>query len=294
MSHERWQRCRCQRRCLSQGRPRAASRRWRWRWPRSSAASIVNADSMQVYRDLRVITARPTPAEEARVPHRLYGHVDAAENYSVGRWCRDVGEALAEIAARRPRADPGRRHRALFQGADRGPGGGAADPGRDPRASARRGCRAKASRALHAELSRAIPSTAQRLMPNDRARICARAGGGAGDRPLARRLAPRGHAAAGRSGARGQGLPHLRARGARARASRRALPRCSTAGALDEVRRAGRARARSAAAGDEGARRALADPPSQRRDLARRGGGRRASWTPAATPSGRSPGSAIR
>src|SRR4029077_20986643 len=51
---------------------------------------IVNADSMQVYLDLRVITARPTAAEESRVPHRLYGHVDAAENYSVGRWCRDV------------------------------------------------------------------------------------------------------------------------------------------------------------------------------------------------------------
>ena len=60
---------------------------------------IVNADSMQVYRDLRIITARPTAEEEARVPHRLYGHVDAAENYSVGRWCRDVGEALGEIAA---------------------------------------------------------------------------------------------------------------------------------------------------------------------------------------------------
>ena len=49
---------------------------------------VINADSMQVYRDLRIITARPTPEEEARVPHRLYGHVDAAENYSVGRWLR--------------------------------------------------------------------------------------------------------------------------------------------------------------------------------------------------------------
>ena len=48
---------------------------------------IINADSMQVYRDLRVITARPTLQEEAQQPHRLYGHVDAAENYSVGRWC---------------------------------------------------------------------------------------------------------------------------------------------------------------------------------------------------------------
>ena len=57
--------------------------------------TIINADSMQVYRDLRIITARPTPEEEARVPHRLYGHVDAAENYSVGRWCADAGAALA-------------------------------------------------------------------------------------------------------------------------------------------------------------------------------------------------------
>src|SRR5687767_2629728 len=53
---------------------------------------------MQVYRDLRIITARPTPDEEARVPHRLYGHVDAAENYSVGRWLGDVQVALADTA----------------------------------------------------------------------------------------------------------------------------------------------------------------------------------------------------
>src|SRR5262249_36732469 len=57
---------------------------------------IVNADSMQVYRDLRIITARPTAAEEEQAPHRLYGHVDAADNYSVGRWCREAGATLAE------------------------------------------------------------------------------------------------------------------------------------------------------------------------------------------------------
>src|SRR6201996_8395431 len=57
---------------------------------------VVNADSMQVYRDLRIITARPAPEEEARVPHRLYGHVDPAENYSVGRWCNEAAAALAE------------------------------------------------------------------------------------------------------------------------------------------------------------------------------------------------------
>ena len=82
--------------CSSQGRPRAASRRSRWRSPNRFGGIVINADSMQVYRDLRIITARPTPDEEARVPHRLYGHVDAAENYSVGRWCADARAALAE------------------------------------------------------------------------------------------------------------------------------------------------------------------------------------------------------
>src|SRR5215471_8803515 len=57
---------------------------------------IINADSMQVYRDLRIITARPTPDDEKRMPHRLYGHVDAAENYSVGRWFGEAAAALAD------------------------------------------------------------------------------------------------------------------------------------------------------------------------------------------------------
>ncbi len=65
----------------------------------SSAAPIVNADSMQVYRDLRVITARPSPEEERRAPHRLYGHVDAAVNYSTGQWLRDVAAVLDEAKA---------------------------------------------------------------------------------------------------------------------------------------------------------------------------------------------------
>ena len=55
---------------------------------------VINANSMQVYRDLRIITARPTPKEEARVPHRLYGRIDAAENYSVGRWRTDAAATL--------------------------------------------------------------------------------------------------------------------------------------------------------------------------------------------------------
>src|SRR5215813_4716214 len=57
---------------------------------------VINADSMQVYGDIKVITARPTDAEAARVTHRLYGHVDAAVNYSVGQYVIDAGAALAE------------------------------------------------------------------------------------------------------------------------------------------------------------------------------------------------------
>ena len=56
-------------------------------------------NSMQVYRDLRIITARPTPKEEARAPHRLYGRIDAAENYSVGRWRTDAAAAIDDDAS---------------------------------------------------------------------------------------------------------------------------------------------------------------------------------------------------
>jgi tRNA dimethylallyltransferase len=59
-----------------------------------SGATIVNADSMQVYRELRVISARPTAEDEAAAPHRLYGHVAAAIRYSVGQWLRDAAAAL--------------------------------------------------------------------------------------------------------------------------------------------------------------------------------------------------------
>src|SRR5205823_13637744 len=60
---------------------------------------VINADSMQVYGDLRIITARPTRGDEARVPHRLYGHVDAAVNFSAGAWVSDAAKALEEAQA---------------------------------------------------------------------------------------------------------------------------------------------------------------------------------------------------
>lgn len=60
---------------------------------------VINADSMQVYRELRVLTARPTTAEEAAVPHRLYGVLSAAERCSAGRWLRMALPAIEEAFA---------------------------------------------------------------------------------------------------------------------------------------------------------------------------------------------------
>jgi tRNA dimethylallyltransferase len=131
---------------------------------------IVNADSMQVYRDLRIITARPSPEDEARVPHRLYGHVDAAGNYSVGRWCADVRAVLTEAreAGRLPIlvGGTGLYFKALTQGLSAVP---PTPP--DIRAAVRARCDAEGAAALHAELSQRDPATAARLKPADRMRI---------------------------------------------------------------------------------------------------------------------------
>ena len=51
---------------------------------------IINADSMQVYKELRILTARPSVEEEAQSPHRLYGTVNGAEQYSVAQWLADA------------------------------------------------------------------------------------------------------------------------------------------------------------------------------------------------------------
>lgn len=60
---------------------------------------VVNADALQVYEGWRVLTARPSVEEEARVPHRLYGHVPVQQGHSAGRWRRECREALSEAAA---------------------------------------------------------------------------------------------------------------------------------------------------------------------------------------------------
>ncbi len=131
---------------------------------------IVNADSMQVYRDLRVITARPTAEDEARAQHLNYGHVDAAVNYSTGQWLRDVGDVLVELRAQGRRAilvgGTGLYFKALTQGLAAVPPIPA-----DIRAAVRARLQSEGAPALHAELARRDPEMAARLMVNDRSRI---------------------------------------------------------------------------------------------------------------------------
>ncbi len=131
---------------------------------------VINADSMQVYRDLRIITARPTPEEEARAPHRLYGHVDAVENYSVGRWCEDIRAALAQADAegRVPivTGGTGLYFKGLTQGLAAVPPVSA-----EVRAAIRARLERDGPQAMHAELARRDPAMAERLQPADRTRV---------------------------------------------------------------------------------------------------------------------------
>ena len=131
---------------------------------------VINADSMQVYRDLRIITARPAREDEARVPHRLYGHVDASANFSAGAWLNDAAKALEEAQAqgRLPIfvGGTGLYFKALTSGLSAVP---------PVPAEVRDGVRARLQRdgveALHAELARIDPGAAERLKPRDRTRI---------------------------------------------------------------------------------------------------------------------------
>ncbi|MBR0963219.1 tRNA (adenosine(37)-N6)-dimethylallyltransferase MiaA [Bradyrhizobium diazoefficiens] len=136
----------------------------------STGGVVINADSMQVYRDLRIITARPTRAEEALVPHHLYGHVDAAVKFSAGAWVNDAAKALeaAQAEGRLPIfvGGTGLYFKALTAGLSVVP---------PIPAEVRDDVRARLDRngveALHAELAARDPRAAERLNLRDRTRI---------------------------------------------------------------------------------------------------------------------------
>ncbi len=137
---------------------------------RIGRAVIINADSMQVYRDLAVLTARPSAAEVARVPHALFGMVDGGEAYSVARYTEDAGRVLAEAWAGGlvpvVVGGTGLYFKALLEGLSPVP---AIDP------AIRQRLRDQAAEAgaarMHALLAALDPAMAARLVPTDTQRI---------------------------------------------------------------------------------------------------------------------------
>ncbi|OWK29270.1 tRNA dimethylallyltransferase [Sphingomonas dokdonensis] len=127
---------------------------------------IINADASQVYRDLRVITARPSVADEAAAEHRLYGHVDGAIACSAADWAEEARAAIAAVMAegRLPilTGGTGLYMRTLLDGI-------APVPAID--AGVRAAVRALPVKEAYAALTLEDPAAAQRLAPADSARV---------------------------------------------------------------------------------------------------------------------------
>ncbi len=137
---------------------------------RRIGGAVVNANSMQVYRDLRILTARPTPEEERSVSHEMFGHVDASVNYSVGRWLEDFRLLLDRLA--QEGATPvvaggtGMYYKAVLYGLSDIPQVPA-----EVREKVRAAAQGRAPDDLHARLAERDPETAARLRPTDPQRI---------------------------------------------------------------------------------------------------------------------------
>ncbi|MCX8996411.1 tRNA (adenosine(37)-N6)-dimethylallyltransferase MiaA [Rhizobiaceae bacterium BDR2-2] len=131
---------------------------------------VINADSMQVYDTLRVLTARPSLEDEAAAPHRLYGHVSASRAYSTGEWLRDASALLAVLRAdgRLPVfvGGTGLYFKALTGGLSDMP-----EIDQAVRCQVRLRLKEEGAEALHAELARRDAETAADLQPADGQRI---------------------------------------------------------------------------------------------------------------------------
>jgi tRNA dimethylallyltransferase len=131
---------------------------------------VINADSMQVYRELRILTARPTDAEEARAEHDLYGFVSGTQAYSAGRYGTDAAQAIIRASARRRMpiivGGTGLYFKVLLEGLSPVPG---VDP--EVRAFWRAEAAALPPQRLHALLRARDPEMAARLRASDPQRI---------------------------------------------------------------------------------------------------------------------------
>ena len=124
-------------------------------------AAVVNMDALQVYGDLRILTARPTRDETQQAPHRLFGHVDATASYDVARWLAEAREALAGGAAVLV-GGTGLYLAAALHGL-------APVPTIDP--AVRETVRSRSREENWAELGRLDPASTNRLRPSDTQRI---------------------------------------------------------------------------------------------------------------------------
>jgi tRNA dimethylallyltransferase len=132
--------------------------------------AIINADSMQVYKEAPILTAQPMPADRRHVPHLLYGHISVDEVYSVGRYAEDAAAAWAQVLAQGKLpifvGGSGLYFMALTDGL-------AQIPPTPP--EIRQNARARLAEigvaALHAELMALDPKTAAGLRPSDPQRV---------------------------------------------------------------------------------------------------------------------------
>lgn len=128
--------------------------------------TVINADSAQVYRDLRILSARPSAEEEARAPHALFGHIDGTEDHNAARWAAEAQAAIADAhaAGRLPIlvGGTGLYLRTLLDGI-------APVPDIDP--AVRAAVRALPVGEAHAALAREDADAAARLNPADTTRV---------------------------------------------------------------------------------------------------------------------------
>lgn len=131
---------------------------------------IINADSMQIYRDLRVLTARPTLEEEALYPHHLFGAADAAVRFSVGEWLRAAGPVIDAVRSRGRTplivGGTGLYFKALTEGLADIP-----HPQAGTTEALRAALAAEGPETLHARLAAIDPASASQLEPRDGVRI---------------------------------------------------------------------------------------------------------------------------
>ena len=134
------------------------------RMAEAMGGTVVNADSMQVYADLRVLTARPSEADEAQVPHALYGHVGGGVRYSTGGWVRDVTHLIEKGGPLVIVGGTGLYFRALERGI-------APVPDIPEAISARWRGTWRSDREWHGLLRERDPALAARVDPSDKQRI---------------------------------------------------------------------------------------------------------------------------